>query len=108
MNPKKIETHAEKAYRLGQEQRYDFNVTDKQDWAHKAMRGVVNDLLTRSRVGVALTDLDPAVRQELVASCAEIIRGAHKKQNSSPMYEKKKRLNKTDLEMLARYGLVSR
>lgn len=47
------------------------------DWAHRAARGVIANLLDRRTVKWALEDVDADVRQEMIATLAQIIRDAH-------------------------------
>ena len=48
------------------------------DWAHAAARGVLADLCDRRGVNNELDDVDHDVREEMVASIADIIREAAK------------------------------
>lgn len=50
-----------------------------QDWAHRAARGVLDDLLDRRSIKNALDDdkINQDVRNEIVTSLAEIIRLAY-------------------------------
>jgi hypothetical protein len=69
---------ARRYYELGNDYPYDTDdngasATPK-DWAHKAVRGVLADLCDRGGVKHALGDVDAEVREEIVASLAEVIR----------------------------------
>lgn len=55
----------------------DVPVVPPADWAHSAARGVIYDLGDRRGIKHALADVDVDVRQEIVATLAEIIRVAH-------------------------------
>ena len=64
-------------FNLGQEYPFDDGVPEV-DWAHRAARGVVKDLMDRRAIKVPFMQLedsgDTEVMQEIVASLAEIIR----------------------------------
>lgn len=47
------------------------------DWAHRAARGIIHDLRDRRDIKQGFNDVDEDLRQEIVASLAEIIRTAH-------------------------------
>ena len=46
------------------------------DWAHRAARGCIADLLDRNVINNALKDIDDTTRAEIVKTLAEIIRMA--------------------------------
>ncbi|MEF3134605.1 hypothetical protein OS035_24420 [Rhizobium sp. 268] len=46
------------------------------DWAHAAVRGVIDELRDRGGIGHALQDVDPLIRQEIVESLSDIVRAA--------------------------------
>ncbi|WP_427145200.1 hypothetical protein [Rhizobium pisi] len=46
------------------------------DWAHAAVRGVIDELRDRGGIGHALQDVDPVVRKEIVESLSDIVRAA--------------------------------
>jgi hypothetical protein len=69
---------AESSLELGNEYPYDEeSEIENPDWAHKAARGVLNDLGGRGGVGNELDSVDSETRLEIVESVAEIIRLAH-------------------------------
>jgi hypothetical protein len=62
----------------GQEFPYDESAGPSKDWAHAAARGVIADLADRRGIKNGFYDVDEDIREEIVASLAEIIRLAHK------------------------------
>jgi hypothetical protein len=46
------------------------------DWAHAAVRGVIDELLDRGGIGHALQDVDQVIRKEIVESLSDIVRAA--------------------------------
>ncbi len=60
------------------------NPPPAKDWAHRAARGVVEDLRDRRAVKHSLAEIDEDTRVELVESLAEIIRQAKEQEGSTP------------------------
>lgn len=46
------------------------------DWAHAAVRGVIDELRDRGGIGHALEEVDPVIRQEIVQTLSDVVRAA--------------------------------
>lgn len=53
------------------------------DWAHRAARAIIADLTDRRGIKHGFENVDEDIRQEIVATLANIIRAAHDAANSN-------------------------
>lgn len=55
---------------------YDTDADTAKDWAHAAVRGIVDELRDRGGIGHALQDVDQVIRAEIVEKLSDIVRAA--------------------------------